>query len=843
MATIDRESALLAQDKLTGIDFVAVHGDQTTLDVYFLREPTALSPALSLSTADVSIVAEDDSILPVASASFTPLAGRTVLRVTTDRPGDFGRYRLALAGNRIDPFFRSIAINFKAACPSDVDCAPPPHLCPPEERDEIVVDGSARDFWSLRRALLDFANQRNPRWQDRLEADVGVMLVELLAALGDELAYYQDRVGREAQFESATQRRSVRRHVRLVDYDLHDGLGARGWLAVEAAPTPPGFRQIPAGTGVWARSEGGRVVGFEVGNGLAEALDGKTFRVNARRNKLAAHVWDGEAPDAMAALRPLPANCLPVGATSVYVQGHVAALFDVGERVFLATEPLVANRDMPIRRALVTLTAAANETDPLGGVLGTGADVTRLDWREPLPFEMNLEWLSVLGNAVPVTAGVTTASDFSVGPNTRNLPAAIERTGADGSTTFLHTLPNRLVADDRARAGLPELDATIAFGDSLVRLGTDPRKADAEIALVELTLPANTEGALWKWKWRRSLIGSNSAEPEDTVFTLDDGSWARAVGYRRLGGEIVHHDYVSDAGTTLRFGDGEFGRMPPRGIARAGQERFFRARYRLGNGARGNLPADALRWADPTGTKSFGDLGLGFIASVSNPLATSGGVDPETLLEAKRDAPVAFRAETYRAVRPEDYDELAARLAWVQRAGTQFRWTGSWLSAFTAADPAHVDELPVDRRTALTRYLDRYRMAGREVRVLEPRYANLDLEILICVAPTSYPGDVIAAVKLALLGRKGVRPIVGFFDPDHFTFGTPLDRSELETAVQRVPGVRAVKEITIKRRGVFAARPFVEPYYQPAANEVIRIENDPRHPDRGSVELRTEGGA
>jgi hypothetical protein len=843
MAGPDRKAALLAQDDLTGIDFVAVDAAQDVLDVFFLREPATLATPLVIAPGDITITGEDDPSVPITGASWVgPVEGRTVLRVTTARPGDYGRYWLTINGSRIDPYFKTIEINFKAACPRDIDCAPQPHLCPPEPRDEIVVDGTARDFWALRQALLDFASGRNPKWQDRLAADVGVMLVEVMAALGDELAYYQDRVARETQFDWASQRRSVRRHVRLVDYDLHDGLGARGWLAIEAAATPPGFQLVPAGTSVWARSDGGRVAGFEIGNGLADVLAGATFRIHHARNKMSVHVWEGDdEPDPMAALRPLPATCLPVGATSLYLQGHVAALFAAGESVFLVTEPPPDERDMPIRRVRVTVTAAVDETDPLGTALGTGANVTRLSWREPIPFEMNLRWLSVLGNAVPITAGVTTATDFSIGPNTRQIPAAIERTGAHESVAFLHTLPVRLIADVRQHAGLPELDDTIAFGDQLVRLGDDPRAAVPEIDLRELALPANTEGR--RWTYRRTLIGSNSAEPEDLVFTLDDGTWQRAVGYRKPGGEFVHHDYIANTGTTVRFGDGEFGQMPARGIALPGEEQFFRARYRLGNGARGNVPADTVRWADPTGTKTFANFGLGFIASVTNPLATAGGVDPETLLEAKRDAPQAFRAVTYRAVRPEDYDELAERLPWVQRAGTAFRWTGSWLTAFTTADPAHVDELPVDQRKTLTRYLDRYRMAGREVRVLAPHYADLELTIKICVDEAAYAAEVVPAVMLALVGRGGPRPVIGFFDPDNFTFGTALDRSELETAVQRVPGVRAVKEIWIARRGRFLPRPFNEAAYQPGLDEVIRVDNNPLHPDRGSVEISTEGGA
>ena len=115
--------------------------------------------------------------------------------------------------------------------------------------------------------------------------------------------------------------------------------------------------------------------------------------------------------------------------------------------------------------------------------------------------------------------------------------------------------------------------------------------------------------------------------------------------------------------------------------------------------------------------------------------------------------------------------------------------------------------------------------------------------VAVCVEPFAYPAQVVAAVVRALIGKRGVRPVVGFFDPDRFTFGTPLDRSELEACIQAVPGVRAVKKVTIARRGWFAERDFVEPYYQPAVDEVIRVSNDARHPDRGTVAIQPEGGA
>src|SRR5262249_44711995 len=143
-----------------------------------------------------------------------------------------------------------------------------------------------------------------------------------------------------------------------------------------------------------------------------------------------------------------------VGSTSMHLDGHHAAFLGVGEKVFLVTEPPIAERDVPERRLLVTLTDAVDETDPLAALLGTVADVTRISWAEPTPLEMNLAWTRMLGNAVPVSAGVTRRSIFSTGGNTIDYPTAIERVGANASVAFLHSLPTRApgptspIADD-----------------------------------------------------------------------------------------------------------------------------------------------------------------------------------------------------------------------------------------------------------------------------------------------------------------------------------------------------------------------------------------------------------
>ena len=228
--------------------------------------------------------------------------------------------------------------------------------------------------------------------------------------------------------------------------------------------------------------------------------------------------------------------------------------------------------------------------------------------------------------------------------------------------------------------------------------------------------------------------------------------------------------------------------------------------------------------------------------SVTNPLPASGGADPEPLARIQRLAPQAFRATSYRAVIPQDYSAAAETLPWVQRAGTVFRWTGSWLTVFTTPDPVGSEEITVAERTELIDLLNRYRMAGYEAYVPDPQYTSIDLSIDVCALPTAFRGDVLSAITAALspAGPPGGPP--GFFAPDNFTFGQPLERSTLEAAIQRVGGVAGVLCVRYRLRDrmlIYAEMPGTVAV---ATNQIIRCDNDPSRAERGSFQVNVEGG-
>ena len=109
------------------------------------------------------------------------------------------------------------------------------------------IDYTSRDFEGLRQSLLDYAAQAFPEWSPGSEGDFGVLLLELLAYVGDVNSYYVDRAQREAHLGTASQRGSVLQIARLLGYVPSNGTPATGTVTFETATdgTPVA---LPAGT-------------------------------------------------------------------------------------------------------------------------------------------------------------------------------------------------------------------------------------------------------------------------------------------------------------------------------------------------------------------------------------------------------------------------------------------------------------------------------------------------------------------------------------------------------------------------------------------------------------------
>ena len=132
-----------------------------------------------------------------------------------------------------------------------IDCGRTARLPPAPPRSLAGLELMAHDYDSLLRAMLDRLGQLAPDWRDRNEADLGLVLLELFAYAGDQLAHLQDRVALEGYLRTATQRESLRRLLRLVDAQLDPGQAARTRLQFNV--TGSAALALPAGFAVSSR--------------------------------------------------------------------------------------------------------------------------------------------------------------------------------------------------------------------------------------------------------------------------------------------------------------------------------------------------------------------------------------------------------------------------------------------------------------------------------------------------------------------------------------------------------------------------------------------------------------
>jgi hypothetical protein len=788
--------------KLNGIDYleVATAADPTqrTLKVFFLHSLPKLGqldavPPSSLNLEELGSenVAIDGGARVRNIKVETVATTANVLTVQVNQAGDYSTYTFRLTnlppippnGSGFDPQLSAVDFSFKVECPSDFDCEEAT-VCPPPEFVEPEINYLAKDYSSFRRLVLDRLSTLMPDWRERHAADAQVALVEMLAYVGDHLSYFQDAVAAESYLGTARRRISVRRHARLLDYFVHDGTNARTWVSFEVASAADGT-PVPAKTMVLSRGSTPEVAVTTVNLAKAIAEQPTVFEtlhdlvLNHFHNSISFYTWSDSD------------CCLPAGATK-------ATLLDTGltlkagdvlifEEVLSPTTGRVADAD-PLRRCAVRLKTVTKRKDPLDGT-----DVVDIEWlaQDALQFPLCLTALVV------DDSGTESVKEISVARG--NIALADH-----GLTLTAEDLIPPVVPDAglyRPRLRLSEVTARVKYEDVQARAEPASTALDQDVreALPVVTLDDGNE----TWRAQRDLLGSDRFAPEFVVEVERDGT--------------AH----------LRFGDGVSGKQPDEGAE-------FTATYRVGNGRAGNVGAEAL-------CRVVSDI-AGF-QLVRNPLAGSGGTDPESMEEVRQFAPQAFRTQE-RAVTEDDWAAIAERHPEVQKAAARFRWFGSWYTVVITID--RVGGLPVKSdeifRDDIESFLDQFRIAGYDLEINDPVLVPLDILLKICVKTGYFQSDV----KHSLTNVFSRYPLAGggrgFFHPDNFTFGQPVYLSRIYQTAMSVAGVASVEALTFQRFGKVANNEIDDARIVPASLEIVQLDNDPNFPEHGRINFEMHGG-
>lgn len=364
-------------------------------------------------------------------------------------------------------------------------------------------------------------------------------------------------------------------------------------------------------------------------------------------------------------------------------------------------------------------------------------------------------------------------------------PPTITAADAEG---FCH-LVLRLDVD-----GTLDLDAA-----SAVLTANVARASHGESVHDEVVGSGDASARFQRFRLARSPVtvvpGAGEGGVESTIELLVDGvRWTEVPTlFGQAPGARVFTARLADDGTTeLRFGDGVQGARLPTGKGNV------RASYRVGLGVAARLGADRLTTAldRPPG-----------LLGVTNPLAATGGADPETRDAARRSAPRTVRTFG-RAVSLRDFEDLVTASGEVAKAQATWTWDGLGRAIHLTVAGQDGGLFTEDDLRRLTSALTAARDPNHPLRLANHAPVDVVVRAKISVEPDRRRADVETAARDALLGALS-------FDAQEL--GRALGLSDVIRVLQDVPGVAFVD---VDELG----------FADPAEGEARRLEPGPVQP-------------
>lgn len=234
-----------------------------------------------------------------------------------------------------------------------------------------------------------------------------------------------------------------------------------------------------------------------------------------------------------------------------------------------------------------------------------------------------------------------------------------------------------------------------------------------------------------------------------------------------------------DGKTLVQFGDGASGARPTSGAEN------ITAVYRVGSGAAGNVSAGqiSLLQTRPLGLKG-----------VANPLAASGGDDPEPRDLARQNAPLTTLTLD-RLVSLQDYEDFSRSFAGVAKAQAAWLWDGGRRTVCLTVAGANGIAITPESKTydSLSKALQRYGLPYQSFLLLSYMPLTFGMQARVEVEPDRIPELVLQAVRDALAAEFG-------FAARAFAAG--VSASRVTAAIQRVPGVKMADLNTLYLTGM-----------------------------------------
>jgi hypothetical protein len=268
---------------------------------------------------------------------------------------------------------------------------------------------------------------------------------------------------------------------------------------------------------------------------------------------------------------------------------------------------------------------------------------------------------------------------------------------------------------------------------------------------------------------------------------VDGQPWTEVISfYGQPPNATVFVTHEDDIGSThVEFGDGVNGARLPTGVNN------IVASYRLGAGA----------ISPPAGKLTVIAQSYPGLRAVLNPLAVSGGADPDPPDQIRRYAPRSVLAFG-RAVSVFDYQAIAAQAPGVTRARAVWAWSDARQRALVTVYVGDDSAAATSAKSVLAAAGD----PNRPVQVVQATAIAVALSLTLAVTPGIDTDAIDAGVIAALTDTEK-----GLFGSWVLAIGQPLFASQIEAAVLAVSGVVAITAASLVADDVASPGPLHNP--------------------------------
>jgi uncharacterized phage protein gp47/JayE len=339
-----------------------------------------------------------------------------------------------------------------------------------------------------------------------------------------------------------------------------------------------------------------------------------------------------------------------------------------------------------------------------------------------------------------------------------NFKEVVEIKEVDGAQTPVGVIP--------AREGRSINNEVIGVSD-----GTANQKfqlAQPRALIDTLQIVVETSPPTPPWRWRKNLVFSHRAfTPEQLAALEQEGRISSTLAFSRSADSDFATETDENDVTTVIFGDGQYGQIPPPSAR-------ILASYRVGGGGAGNVGAGQITVI----TKAPQLQLIG--AKVVNRVPASGGAERESIERAIKFAPTVF-GSMQRAVTGEDYVAQAKLFPGVSKARAE---ATNWNTITLFIAPTGSGQAPSDTlRQELLAYFEDKRMLTSIIDIQSPDYVRIDVTAQVGAEAHFRNEDVAAQAEAA---------IRDLFDFEKVDFKQTLYLSKIYEALERLDSVQFV---------------------------------------------------